>query len=319
MSENALYVAVEVQDESAVIDTSHAQLWNASDGCELYIDVVHSQRDTAVIQYAVRGNVRSRSLDPQRRDQRDLVFEHCDVGVTRRESGHTYEWRVDIKNLVESIPEAHPAPFVGLDLVVCDRDEDGSFSWIAWGPMPRKLTTERVGLAILEDGSTAGTIAGRIEWEDMEEGSRLGRVRIQSLQMDDLWTDITTDGEGLYQAVLLPGPYRMTAGYRSERSSIGEVQVRSAEETRLGRTLVAKPPLGVSRRAGSGRTVDAGSGIRHGAWSTLDGSHGLPSFTIRTIFQDRDRQQHVVRDAHGCVPIRWLPTHCLHRKGWLTR
>ena len=90
-SENALYIAVEVQDESAVTDTSHAQIWNASDGCELYIDVVHSRSDTAVIQYAEWGDVQRRDLNRQRPDQRDLGFEHCKVGVTRRETGHTYD------------------------------------------------------------------------------------------------------------------------------------------------------------------------------------------------------------------------------------
>ena len=39
--ENALYLAVEVEDESTVIDTSLTLHWNTQDGCEIYVDLLH--------------------------------------------------------------------------------------------------------------------------------------------------------------------------------------------------------------------------------------------------------------------------------------
>ena len=42
--ENALYVAVEVQDESAVLDTTGGIPWYTLDGCHVVVDAYHEER-----------------------------------------------------------------------------------------------------------------------------------------------------------------------------------------------------------------------------------------------------------------------------------
>ena len=50
--ERALYVAVEVLDDSTVLDGPDEPVWNAQDGCELFIDAAHSPTGSPIIQYA---------------------------------------------------------------------------------------------------------------------------------------------------------------------------------------------------------------------------------------------------------------------------
>jgi len=124
--ENALYVAVAVRDESVVVDTVGG--WDSQDGCELYVDVGNRTEDISVVQYAVRGDSLSTfSLLEDRR------WENAKLGIQRTDSIHRYEFRVDVGGMSEEIIGLRPEMLLGIDVVACDRDEDGSFSWMAWG------------------------------------------------------------------------------------------------------------------------------------------------------------------------------------------
>ena len=55
----ALYVAVEVQDESVVIDTTATGCsWDSCDGCDVYIDLGSRSETVSVTQYRIWGNCR---------------------------------------------------------------------------------------------------------------------------------------------------------------------------------------------------------------------------------------------------------------------
>ena len=43
-SEQALYVAVDVADESVMINSTAEVAWNSHDGCEVYINLAHGER-----------------------------------------------------------------------------------------------------------------------------------------------------------------------------------------------------------------------------------------------------------------------------------
>jgi|APSaa5957512622_1039677.scaffolds.fasta_scaffold38826_2 hypothetical protein len=139
--ENALYVAVEVKDESILGE--HRGDWNTQDGCEIYVDVGHGKEDEPVTQYAIRGGNRIASTLAGGRQ-----WENVEVEVQRGEDIHQYEWRIDIGEISKGEIELHPQVLLGIDVVVCDRDEDSSFSWMAWGPESFKFTSDRVGLAV---------------------------------------------------------------------------------------------------------------------------------------------------------------------------
>ena len=54
--EQILYLAVEVQDESTVIDATATAAWNTQDGCEVYVDVRHEEQYSPAVQHALRGD-----------------------------------------------------------------------------------------------------------------------------------------------------------------------------------------------------------------------------------------------------------------------
>jgi cellulose/xylan binding protein with CBM9 domain len=55
--ENALYVAVQVRDESVVVNAIRPNtFWMDSDGCEVYVDVGHGRSDTTVVQHGAWGD-----------------------------------------------------------------------------------------------------------------------------------------------------------------------------------------------------------------------------------------------------------------------
>jgi hypothetical protein len=55
-SEHALCVAVEVRDNSVVLEAPGELSWNGQDGCDLFIDAIHDEQGAAVVQYARWGN-----------------------------------------------------------------------------------------------------------------------------------------------------------------------------------------------------------------------------------------------------------------------
>ena len=154
--ERALYVAVEVRDDSIVLDGPGEPVWNAQDGCELFIDAAHSPTGSPIIQYARYGN-QNRALGPIEGADKKMK-----VAVTRTDSRTVYEWRI------ETDAELEPDRVIGFDVSVADKDKDGSFSWAAWGPGTQKLDVAgRCGEFLLVTPETRfGEVSGRVAWKD---------------------------------------------------------------------------------------------------------------------------------------------------------
>ena len=56
VAEHALYVAVEVSDNSIVLDGPGVARWDAQDGCELFVNAAHAGSGSPVVQYVRYGN-----------------------------------------------------------------------------------------------------------------------------------------------------------------------------------------------------------------------------------------------------------------------
>ena len=124
--ENALYLAVAVRDESMLIDTTARANWDTQDGCDLFLDLAHGDGNAPAAQLLIYGD--------------SPLGRHMDVAVRRRRDGHSYEWRVDVGALGDGAVTLAPGRVLGVDVAVCDRDGDGSFSWVAWGRGTLKRT-----------------------------------------------------------------------------------------------------------------------------------------------------------------------------------
>ena len=263
--ENALYVAVEVQDESTVIDTTAEAAWDTQDGCEVYVDVEHGEKDSPAVQYVIFGNT--------------LRGGNYKVEVKREEKVHWYEWQIDIGGMSQGQVHLHSGMTLGVDIVVCDKDDDGSFSWMAWGrgTTSKVSSTDRLGdVMLVEEDVGLGKIQGTVRWEDVEEGIAHAKVQFQSLTSDIALMG-KTDREGAYAVELPAGRYRVSVAElgRGERERIpAEVKEGSEEEVAL------------VIHASRGQVVPAGPGKGH--WQTFGIPEGLSSPVITAIVEDRE-------------------------------
>ena len=139
-AEGALYIAVEVMDESAVIDSAAGRAWNSRDGCEIFFDRAH-RGSGAPLRYVVRGT------DPVElyvRDIRGEVPAGVEAGVQRRDGIHQYEWRFDARALDEAGLALGAGAVLGFDIAIADKDQDGRFTWVSWGPGPNQSLSSQV-------------------------------------------------------------------------------------------------------------------------------------------------------------------------------
>jgi len=272
---NSLFIAVEVVDESVVIDTASAIIWNASDGCEIYIDAGHDEPGSTPVQFYVYG------------DRTSLTKGETDAQVAwkRGANYHHYEWHIDLDALTRGRFLAQPNTTLGLDLVVADKDADSSYSWVAWGKgVAKTIGNERRGdIALALPGIQSGELNGHMERSGSGLDIARRRVYLRSTTHPRLLVNVETDATGNYAVSLLPGTYTVNL---SSGSTAGDtVVVHSGERTSVNHSIAATK--GHSQVAGKGRIVEAGTGVRQGMWQSLSVVDGLADNNVRAILQDR--------------------------------
>ena len=202
VAEQALYVAVEVSDDSIVLDGPGVARWDGQDGCEIFVNAAHAGSGSPVVQYARYGN-QSQVVGPS-----GATDQTVKVAVARTEATIIYEWRIDLG------AELKGDRVIGFDISVADKDKDGSFSWLAWGPGTQKVDMpDRCGeLILVRPGTILGEVSGSIAWKEASEAILPPRVRIQSTRSPALWREAIVESSGAYKATNLPvGPYSIHA------------------------------------------------------------------------------------------------------------
>ena len=273
--DRSLYVAVEVEDASTVIDTSLQADWDTQDGCFVYIDIHHAGVESSSREFSVRGN-------------RASSWDGVEAAVQRVDGIHRYEWRIGADALGDEAVSWDTGTALGIDVGVTDQDEDGSFTWMVWGRGLGKLFSgSRLGdAALVEHDDASGIIEGTIQWEDPEIGGALGRVRIGRMP-HDLHVEIRTDTKGRYAVEVPPGSYQVEAGYGQGHLAVGEEIVRAGDRVNLGAAFFPRAELGSVKKAGNGRRVQAGAGYDKGLWHTLQTTDGLASNDVSSLLEDR--------------------------------
>ncbi len=201
-AEHALYVAVEVSDDSIVLDGPGVAKWDAQDGCEVFVNAAHAGSGSPVVQYARYGN-QSQVIGPS-----GATDQAVKVAVARTATNVIYEWRIDLGTQVAD------DRVIGFDISVADKDKDGSFSWLAWGPGTQKVDMpDRCGEFMLVRPETEfGEVSGSVAAKDASEPTLPARVRIQSTRSAPLWREAIVDPSGAYKAANLPvGSYSIHA------------------------------------------------------------------------------------------------------------
>ena len=183
-AENALYLAVEVEDESVVVGSQQDNLgWNTQDGCEVFLSLGQPPIP-GVIQYTCYGN----TLGVYGRGG----LEDTRVAVQRTASGHRYEWRLDLERLGQGQVRLEPRAILWLDVATNDKDEDGSFSWMAWGQGVSKLQyPERLGLAVLvAGGALPGEVAKLVQVAVAQRAAQTGGMIEQATGYQMVFTGV---------------------------------------------------------------------------------------------------------------------------------
>lgn len=280
--EMALYLAVEVRDESLVMDGTSR--WNTQDGCAVFLHPDHPADRRTVLQYNIcgqhpavesAGNPRGRAV----------------TWSTRRESGvYRYEWRFGLEELVGA--PIRSGRVLGLDIAIYDKDDDTTYSWVAWGRGVRKVVSGgRVGdVLLLDESPRPGIIAGRVL--DAETGQLLA-FRNVLLRSGSTELVVETDSSGEFSVEVLPGAYEASAGPRWE--SAGRVRFTVREGTQTPVVLRRSGMSPRSRKLGPGVTTPAGPGVSRGVLRFLDASDG---FTCEGSSQ-------IIQDTHGVL---WVAT-----------
>ena len=236
-AENALYLAVGVDDQSTVVDAEGQADWNTQDGCEVYLDLGHTQSGPAM-QFAAYG-------DSKAEFGVEGMLQYVSMAVEREAGRHQYEWRLDAGGLSEGKMDLGANMVLGLDVVTGDKDEDESFSWMAWGRGGSKSgnADRRGDVMLVGDYDAVGTIAGKVTVKGGEE-VYAGLV-IDVSREGRLAGSARTDEEGRYELMLLPGKYTFKPGSQQgvERFDMGGLEVSAGEETEVSFAVVPMPFL----------------------------------------------------------------------------
>ena len=270
-TENALYVAVEVVDESTVIDTTAGVGWpGTQDGCEVYLEVRHEEEQVPPIQYALWGN------SPKAFGAGKV--EDVEIQARRGEKGRHYEWRIAMGRVHEGQVHLHPRMAVGFDVALWDKDADDSASWMAWGRGPKRheRSDDLGDLMLVGQEEELGAIQGQVRWSETREGVAHAQVQVQSLADERLATQAVADEKGEWSAQVPVGQYRVEVNWPGR----GE-QEKKVVEVKTGSTVQVE----LSALVPSGERVPAGPG--KGYWQTLGVVDGLVNQTVRALLQDR--------------------------------
>ena len=232
VQENALYVAVEVDDESVVIEAQDRKpRWDSQDGCEIYLSPHYSEANALPVQYYRWGSV-SGVYPSERGDLRDFsVAQHWG------NQAYTFEWRVDIGRISDGALRLTPGMVVGFDITMWDRDADGSRTWMIWGTPVFGSSSGGVGDLVLTTAAQLGEVRAQVQTK--------GPVGMEPFAgaWYELWQDSTQvlagliDEDGVIRQRLHAGSYRLRGAKRGLRTSVTPLQVVTGQLTQAGFVL----------------------------------------------------------------------------------
>ena len=209
-ADQALYVAMEVEDDTHILDEDSVDTWYLKDSHILYFDPEHSANGSAPFEFSAAGEA-YRSIPEEKSwsvAQRTKHTEMASVAFARVGSKSIYEWRVGLGE------RALPGNVIGLDHIITDIDAPKSqdFSAVAmWGRFQAKgsRSGRLADVMLLPEPSQMGQVGGSIAWGEGTDGPDLKgyRVRITSATGAGEWIQLSTDEKGAFDIDLPAGEY----------------------------------------------------------------------------------------------------------------
>ena len=207
--ENALYVAMDVLDDSIVREIEGPVYPWTQDGFEVFVVAPHEA--DVVNQWAIWGNERRAKTT-----MGDADWQHASTELKQVGQRLYGEWKIDIAGLGEGAIQLQSGLQLGVAVAAWDKDEDGSASYISWGDLDVQ-SVDQIGDLMLVAGpakgdATAvdpGVVSGRVVTDKGESFAGL----ILAVDSDnELASSARTDSTGRFLLRLAPGDYLLKPG-----------------------------------------------------------------------------------------------------------
>lgn len=219
LSNQNLFIAVEVMDGSNVRSNSNNDIWwNPEDRQILYLDFDHDpNRGSGVVGIAASqsGHVIRRVFNDWDPFNSVLSMDDIDVKVKRSKGVTIYEWQIHLgKKLKEN-------KTIGLDFMIKDVDKktDNSNS-LVWSPGGAKIAMSfKLGdVMLMEKDALRANVEGVISLEKNTSFSLPSQVKIISETVSHSWTLANVDSTGHYKAELPAGNYSVSSASKNVSS-----------------------------------------------------------------------------------------------------
>jgi ligand-binding sensor domain-containing protein len=263
-ADNALYLAVDVEDDSVVVDTSSAAVWGTADMCRIIIDppdtgfgvfFLFGGRHTGVAGQGSPGDLQ--------------------VAVQQDRHRRRYECRIVLNRAVNAVPLGS-GQSLKFDLTLADVDGTGMPLQVSWGPGSNKQERDHgLGdLLLVAAGEVTGRLAGSVDWAAGAGSIFDAVISLRSMEYPDLMCTALTDRTGHFAVDLPAGGYHAELQWPQGQSQ----QITVPADGVVRARLVAPIPVG--------RRTPAGRGREH--WRTYSVADGIVSNSAYALLQDRN-------------------------------
>ena len=229
-----LWLAVEVLDQDPLTDLPAPAYWEDVDGCNVYFDLLHDRSASSAIQLHTYGYSQGEAFEAGA-----VSWRHAWTGT-----GHVWEWGVDLGAWLPAGTGLLPA-CIGFDVAVGDKDADGSFSWLAWGPGAYKTdNARRLGdLWLLREDEGVGRLEG-----GFGAAGALAQPPLLTFERADGWCRLRAGRDGRFAFDLPEGRWSVTVGPSSGEAAGAGFRIQSGATVELD----LEPPVDRSRRQALG-------------------------------------------------------------------
>ncbi len=256
--ENALYIAVEMVDDSIISQSPLPHNWRYQDGNEIRLQIPHAAESVQPLLYYVWGRTRSARVRPDGVFGPELSWE-AQVEMRWGEDGVDYEWRLDLARASQGEVQLRPGLVLGLDVKYLDRDQGGPLpTEMKWGGDRGKDWKRHIlGDLLLAPSlaeSPVGVLFGQVRTR--EAGRPYAGFFLQAHRDGAAVAAVCTDTAGTYILPVVPGTYTLRP------------------YPRQGAEVFASDPVAIA--AGQRRRIDMQVNLPGGLAGRLIDSAGVP-------------------------------------------
>ncbi|MBT6145530.1 MAG: hypothetical protein HOH74_08885, partial [Gemmatimonadetes bacterium] len=270
-TEGALYIGVEVHDDSVIVTAPGG---GPIDACTILLTSSHDLGTRPGSRAERLSHLNSIDLHGKSVSIEGSIPATAVRSATIGDAHEiSYEVRIDLS--WSAYTDLDAALSLGFDILLNDTDGDGTIQTVSWGPgRSKRPFVNRIGDVMLLPAGQAGIpLVGLATWANGSPIS-FASIQVQSTHSPRLWCTVATDTSGSFRVTLRPDEYRITLQDPAGSTTTVDMRLGQLSHTRVQAPL----PTGV-------RQV-AGPGTEH--WQTFDVTDGVASNSVKVLEQGRD-------------------------------